>query len=122
MDWNLLAAFDGPDFMEKGAHFRGVAKGDSGGAWVIGSILFLVVLLMLGIWAFYRFKNRTKHRSKSRKRGRSSQKEAVSHARVPIKGERKKSDKRRNVRRNPTIAEAGGLPPKRDGMTLPDSS
>ena len=104
----------------------GPAAGDGGG--FVGENLFVLFGLLLGILALlflavrirYSMRNRRKRR-KSRSREQKRIKPQASITQTPPQTRSRSGRKRRASKRNPTLAETGGLPPARpEGQAPPE--
>jgi len=117
MDWIILAALKTPAFMEKGERFREKDQG-AGSFWIVVTLGVLLLALTVGIFLYYKFKNRPRRsrRLERRKAELAAKKES------PVRPKSEKKGRRRRSRRNASISETGGLPPRREDATLPYAS
>jgi hypothetical protein len=95
------------------------AKSDGGGEGFLNSdnlmlagiVLALIAILFIG--AKLRYSRKKKRRSPSRRRSEKPNRSTKSTMKPPGAPPASGSRKRRHARRNPTLAETGGLPPSR---------
>ena len=102
------------------------AKSDGGGEGFLNSdnlmlagiVLALIAILFIG--AKLRYSRKKKRRSPSRRRSEKPNRSTKSAVKPPGAPPASGSRKRRHARRNPTLAETGGLPPSRsEGQDSP---
>lgn len=100
------------------------SQGDNllGGSFItLGAILFTILaLLFLAVKIGYSLRKRRRRR-KSRRRERKSSVIVSSPPEKPVKKRPQSASRRRHAKRNPTLAESGGLPPARpEGQAPPE--
>jgi hypothetical protein len=85
------------------------------GTFVLVGALFLVVLVVFALAVFFRPQRRHRHSHRSRKPAPTAVSENAHGKKSSWHSRRKHHRQPENLPRNPTLAEAGGLPPVRTG-------